>query len=101
MIWHLDVVALTRRICDNVKLQIWQFLVFFLWDVAGPEWLIWLADDTVLLFEEFHKFYERFIWDQSETHTIVNNKLLRISSKSLPLTNINILRTKGPVLLIV
>jgi len=36
----------------------------------------------VLFFQEFQKINERLVWDEAETHTIIDNELLVVAGKS-------------------
>ena len=76
---HFDVLGFSRLIGNNVEFQIWKRHILFFSNCARPEWLIVLAVYIVLFFEEFQKTDERLVWDESETHSVVDNKLLRIA----------------------
>lgn len=81
MEWHFDVLGLSLRISDNVEFHVWKLHVFFFIEFARPEWLIILAIDTVLFFQEFQKINERLVWDEAETHTIIDNELLVVAGE--------------------
>jgi hypothetical protein len=60
-------------------------------NLASPEWLILLAVNSVLFFQEFQKGNERLVWNEAETHAIIDNELLGVAGKSITSADLNIL----------
>ena len=54
----------------------------------------------MLFFQEFHKANVGFLWNEAETHTIVNNELLAVASEDVTISNLDTLGSDCPVLIV-
>ena len=99
-LWHLKVLSAWRIHSNEVKVEVWEFVVLLLFTLAAPNRLHLETENAVFLEQVLYEVYKWFLWCHGETHTVVKNELLWFVRKLRVLTIENIIWVDSPIHLV-